>query len=437
MVGLRLAVAVSSVGVLSSVGAGRELTVVQDWRSYPSVTAGTATVRATSGAVFGSAAVTVNAPVSDFGLLLLDPSSQGALSVTGSSTVTVRGGGSLIVNSTNKWGAQATGSSRVTATRQDFAGTPGYQATGSSTFVGTLRSNIAGTADPFTSAITSFLTPTGATFVGGTYGGSGTFTLQPGIYTNGILAGGAATVTLQPGVYYVRNNGFSVGGSAVVSGTGVTIVNLPGTTTNGVTVSGAGRLSLSAPTTGASAGFVIVQTPTSTAPLSVSGSGVASLRGVVDLPSAAVTVSGASTLTTLATASGYGRLIARSLTVSGSSSVVVDVTPPQGPGGNFQRAAIASGPVLASRSVPAGHAMMVDTSSRGGTSQGSRNKARGATPSGSVLSRVSLVKRGATGQAKKVRPASSKPASGASEMIAIPTDLVADVFHVKGRSRRG
>ncbi|MFN8058290.1 MAG: alpha/beta hydrolase [Vicinamibacterales bacterium] len=41
MVGLRLAVAVSSVGVLSSVGAGRELTVVQDWRSYPSVTAGT------------------------------------------------------------------------------------------------------------------------------------------------------------------------------------------------------------------------------------------------------------------------------------------------------------------------------------------------------------------------------------------------------------
>ena len=210
-----------------------------------------------------------------------------------------------------------------------------------------------------------------------------------------------------------------------------------GQETNGVTVSGAGRLSLSAPTTGASAGFVIVQTPTSTAPLSVSGSGVASLRGVVDLPSAAVTVSGASTLTTLATASGYGRLIARSLTVSGSSSVVVDVTPPQGPGGNFQRAAIASGPVLASRSVPAGHAMMVDTSSRGGTSQGSRNKARGATPSGSVLSRVSLVKRGATGQAKKVRPASSKPASGASEMIAIPTDLVADVFHVKGRSRRG
>jgi Flp pilus assembly protein TadG len=93
------------------------------------------------------------------------------------------------------------------------------------------------------------------------YTGNQTYNLQPGVYIGGIQIAGTANVVMAPGLYYIQGGGFSVGGSASVSAVGVTIYNGSGVGKKGaagdVEIKTKGTVTLSAPTTGPTAGMTI------------------------------------------------------------------------------------------------------------------------------------------------------------------------------------
>ena len=97
----------------------------------------------------------------------------------------------------------------------------------------------------------------GCTFNGKTVA-SGTTTLSPGVYCNGLSLGNGGTVTMNPGVYFINQGTFSVQGGVTLTGTGVTIVLTSSTGSNYATanIANGTNVTLSAPTTGATAGIV-------------------------------------------------------------------------------------------------------------------------------------------------------------------------------------
>ena len=98
------------------------------------------------------------------------------------------------------------------------------------------------------------------------YGYSATLqTISPGVWCNGVSFGSSAQIKLNPGVYYVKGGYFNVGGAVTMTGTGVTIV-LTGSASDGYStpyaeinnpgIGNGANVTLTAPTTGATAGIV-------------------------------------------------------------------------------------------------------------------------------------------------------------------------------------
>jgi hypothetical protein len=119
---------------------------------------------------------------------------------------------------------------------------------------------------------------------------------SPGIYQS-ISASGSASLTLNPGVYLIEGGGFTVTVNAGLSGTGVTFYNTSSTypsstgSYGGITLSGNGTFSLTAPTSGPYAGVVIFQPSANTRALSLSGNAAQGLGGTVYAPAALVSLS--------------------------------------------------------------------------------------------------------------------------------------------------
>lgn len=88
----------------------------------------------------------------------------------------------------------------------------------------------------------------------------GNYTLNPGVYTGDFTMSNGSTFTLNPGVYIVNGGNFHIG-SATVTGAGVTIVITSGT----ATIDNGANATLSAPTTGATAGIAIFGSRTANA----------------------------------------------------------------------------------------------------------------------------------------------------------------------------
>jgi Flp pilus assembly protein TadG len=87
---------------------------------------------------------------------------------------------------------------------------------------------------------------------------AGLQTLNPGIWCKGVSFTNDAKIKLNPGVYFVDRGNFNVGGAVVMTGAGVTIV-LTSSTGSGyatVTIGNGANVTLSAPTSGATAGLV-------------------------------------------------------------------------------------------------------------------------------------------------------------------------------------
>lgn len=131
---------------------------------------------------------------------------------------------------------------------------------------------------------------------------SGTTTLSPGYYPNGINFNGSGyTVTLSPGVYYMGGS-INVGG-ITLTGTGVTIYMASG----GLTMNSAATVSLTAPSSGDTAGLVIWQSSSDSSAMILDSASNSSWGGAIYVPSAQLTLNGGSYATS------YGMVISNTL----------------------------------------------------------------------------------------------------------------------------
>jgi hypothetical protein len=153
---------------------------------------------------------------------------------------------------------------------------------------------------------------------------SGTQTLNPGVYTNGIKLTSHANITLSPGTYYIEGNtGLDVAGGATLTGTGVTLVftSNNGSTYAPATINGGANINLTAPTTGTYAGIAIFgdrQMPTTTN-FKFNGGATQIFGGAIYVPKGSVQYAGGANATT-----GCTQLIADTITFNGNSNFALN-----------------------------------------------------------------------------------------------------------------
>lgn len=169
--------------------------------------------------------------------------------------------------------------------------------------------------------------------------GSGTTTLNPGIYCGGISISGSGSVIFNSGAQYVINGGidasgsgnlsfgsatyilngggFDASGSMSISGTGVTFYNTGGSSYRGIDLTGSGSLHLSAPLSGSLQGILFFQdrTISNLDGSRVSGSADLELNGSLYFPTTDLDYSGSFSGTPPFTV-----LVAKTLELSGSGS---------------------------------------------------------------------------------------------------------------------
>jgi hypothetical protein len=249
---------------------------------------------------------------------VLNPTATAALSLSGSSTVTVPG--TIQVASSSSKALVLSGNSRLTASTIGVFG--GTSVSGSSAFGVSPTKDATAPADP----LANLPIPSAAgltTRAAVNLGGNSSLTIAPGIYPS-ISVGGSARLTLQPGIYVIAGGGFSVSGSGSVSGTGVLIYNAgsnysggPGNAFGSLAISGSGTLNLTAPTTGPYAGIVVFQSRDNTRAISLSGGALAGLNGgTVYAPAAMLSLSGS---TQIGGSGSISSLVVGTLSLTGAS----------------------------------------------------------------------------------------------------------------------
>ncbi len=244
-------------------------------------------------------------------ILVLNPTAGGALSVSGNAGINIPG--NLVVDSSSNKALTESGNASIKAASIQVVG--GVSTSGNATLspaaitgVNPVTDPLAGLTGPSTSGLTNY---------GVVSYSSGSYTLNPGIYTS-IKASGKASLTLNPGVYLIEGGGLTVTGNASITGTGVMIYNTssnyPSSTGSygGITLSGNGTFTLSAPTSGPYAGIVIFQPSANTRAISLSGNAASGLTGTIYAPAALVYVGG--------NANVSGALVVNELSLSGNGA---------------------------------------------------------------------------------------------------------------------
>jgi hypothetical protein len=244
-------------------------------------------------------------------IYVLNGTAGGALSLSGNASINLPG--AVVVDSNSRSALTESGNASIKAASIQVVG--GVTTSGNATLSPAATTGVAAVADPLaglTGPGTAGLTNYGAASFS-----KGAHTLSPGIYTQ-ISASGNASLTLSPGLYLIEGGGFTVTGNASVTGAGVTVYNTssnyPSNTGSygGITLSGNGSFSLSAPTAGQYAGIVIFQARANTRAMSLSGNAAAGLSGTVYAPAALLYVSGNASL--------QGALDVNELALSGNAA---------------------------------------------------------------------------------------------------------------------
>lgn len=222
-----------------------EVIVVYQQKQYFSTIFGITTVKITGRAVArGGSGVSVD------GILTLNPTAAGSLTISGGANLTVTGDSgsgtvAVIVNSNGTQGSSGAASTTGGSTVISPYLQTGDMSAASFPLVTTPITNAAPAPDPLrdlgTPSTNNLATATG----NGKYKLNNNMTqpiyLTPGIYPKGIAIGGNANgnsttdvglIIMQPGVYYIQDNGFSVGSQATVVGEGVIIYNASPTGSN-------------------------------------------------------------------------------------------------------------------------------------------------------------------------------------------------------------
>lgn len=162
------------------------------------------------------------------------------------------------VNATSSSALSVTGGAVLNAQFVSVSGSTSVRNGGVINATNGVKTNQPAVADPYANvARPSF---SGCNYNNKSYGhsNSGRQYISPGVYCNGLAFTNDAIVTMNPGIYIVDRGTFSVGGAVQLTGTGVTIFLTKSTGSNyaEVAISNGAQVTLSAPTTGATAGLV-------------------------------------------------------------------------------------------------------------------------------------------------------------------------------------
>ena len=269
-----------------------------------------------TGTATTTATVTLPLPTSGF-IYVLDPSAAGALSLSGSASINIKG--TLVVDSSSSSAIVASGAAEVTASG-------GVLVEGGVIVSGSARVAKTGTPSATLNPLENLAEPSvSGTPVSINVSGSSSRTIGPGVYSQ-INVSGSGKLTMTGGVYVIEGGGFSISGAGSVSGSGVFIVNAgsdypsAGGSYAGITLSGAGSYNLAPMTSGTYSGILFYQTPDNSKAMTVSGAATG-MSGTIDAPSASLTVSGSGQI--------EGGLIVDRMALSGAAGANT-LTPPAG-----------------------------------------------------------------------------------------------------------
>jgi Flp pilus assembly protein TadG len=148
-------------------------------------------------------------------------------------------------------------------------------------------------------------------------------TIDQGVYCNGISINAGATLTLNPGVYFIDRGNLTINGGGGLVGTGVTLIFTSSTGANYATASinGNATVNLTAPSSGTTAGIVIMMdrnAPTGTS-LSLSGGSAQIFGGAIYAPTGAVSYTGGAS-----TSASCTQIIGDTVTFTGNSNVAIN-----------------------------------------------------------------------------------------------------------------
>jgi Flp pilus assembly protein TadG len=290
----------------------------------------------------------------NYALIVLDHTACPAYTQSGSSAITINGGGA-IVNSSCDPSASQSGGSFVGATYLDYYSAGGWQLNNNATtsvppsaVSAQIPDPLAALPEPIPCTNTVAYVPVGCNVLQSTDSGgtqdnpgqkhvtasSGNTTLHPGVYWGGLKidgTGGSANVIFQPGTYIfagggAQNGGFSYSSSADLSGSGVTFFNDTDPPANSpakqpcgaYSLNGNGVLNFTAPTSGTWKNMLFWQDPDCTQTFTYGG-GNNTTAGVIYLPKAQLSISGGGNL-------GAIQIIVDTLTFSGNAPVTINYT---------------------------------------------------------------------------------------------------------------
>jgi len=189
-------------------------------------------------------------------VLTLDTTASGSLSMNGTSVADFVGC-DVSVNSASATAVSLVGGATLNTNHLYDVG--GYSLSGGAQInaAGGITTQAAPGVDPYAGSVT----PAAGACLKNNYNPPASITIPAGTYCNGITVKNGVVLTLNPGIYIIDRGSFSVSAGASLSGAGVTIVLTSSTGSNYATasVSSNSTLTLSAPTTGATAGLAIYQ----------------------------------------------------------------------------------------------------------------------------------------------------------------------------------
>jgi hypothetical protein len=253
-----------------------------------------------------------NPPADDAGsgLIILNASASGALSLTGNASITVSG--DIHVDSTSSQAVTATGNASVTADNTYISGEDAL--TGNATITGTLHTGAGAASDP----LSTLAAPDAASLtVQSTSAITASATLNPGVYQQGINLSGKAQVVLNPGIYFIQAGGLTMSGTSSISGSGVLLFFAAGTS-NGISITGNASVQLSPATAGTYNGITIFEDRTSKAAIGLTGNGSVKITGTVYAAGAALSLTGNSSLPNVGTLD-----VVDTINITGNGSVTV------------------------------------------------------------------------------------------------------------------
>ena len=155
-------------------------------------------------------------PTYDQCVYALDQTASKALNVNGAIIINAPSCG-VVVDSSSSTALSFSGSGSFTAKYFDVVG--GYTTSGAVSFTPTPTTKSTYQSNPLTFLVPPVSTACNYTNFSVTTGSS---TLNPGTYCNGITISGATNVTFNPGTYILMGGGLNVTGASILKGTGVT-----------------------------------------------------------------------------------------------------------------------------------------------------------------------------------------------------------------------